>query len=120
MLAEIRAEEAKMGRILQAVRTTLVSSNDVLDPDVTIQINGIITFIGEITIEEIKDGTLNYPKFSVCKTKIKYLMEKLSTYDASEHSFVDKERQTTENKINKIKPSSVSKRKNLLEGRIAR
>jgi len=120
MLAEIRAEEAKMGRMLQAVRTTLVTSSDILEPDVTEQINGVITFIGEIATEEVKDGTLNYPKFAVCKAKIKYLMEKLSTYDLYEHSFVIRERETTKNKIHKIKPSTVSKRKNLVEGRMAR
>ena len=120
MLAEIRAEEAKMGRMLQAVRTTLVTSSDVLEPDVTEQINGVITFIGEIATEEVKDGTLNYPKFAVCKAKIKYLMEKLSTYDLYEHSFVIRERGTTKNKFHKIKPSTVSKSKNLLEGRMAR
>jgi len=120
MLAEIRAEEAKMGRMLQAVRTTLVTSSDILEPEVTEQINGVITFIGEIATEEVKDGTLNYPKFAVCKAKIKYLMEKLSTYDLYEHSFVIRERETTKNKNHTIKPSSVSKRKNLLEGRMAR
>jgi len=120
MLSEIRAEEAKMSRMLQAVRTTLLTSSDVLEPDVTEQINGVITFIGEISIEEVKDGTLNYPKFGVCKAKIKYLMEKLSTYDLDTHSFVITERETTENKIHKIKPSSVTKRKNLLESRMTR
>ena len=34
MLAEIRAEEAKMSRMLQAVRTTLVTSSDILEPSV--------------------------------------------------------------------------------------
>jgi hypothetical protein len=120
MLAEIRAEEAKMNRMLQAIRTTLATSSDVLDPDITEQINGVISFIGEISTEEIKDGTLNYPKFGVCKAKIKYLMEKLSTYDLGTHSFVIRERKTTENMMRKVKPSSVSNRKNLLEGRIAR
>ncbi|HSB50329.1 MAG TPA: hypothetical protein VLC72_03230, partial [Nitrosopumilaceae archaeon] len=47
-----------------------------------------ITYIVETTRREHKDGSIDFPKYQVCKTKVKYLMQKLSTYDFDMHSFV--------------------------------
>lgn len=87
LLSEIRAEEAKMGRILQSARNTLIASSDVLDPEISKQISGTITFIAEISRREEQDGSLNIPKYDVCKTKIKYLTEIFTSYSFDMHSF---------------------------------
>ena len=91
MLSEIRSEEAKMGRILQSIRNTTIASNDVLEPELVSQIDGICTFIEEISAKEQDDGTMVYPKYEICKSKVKFLIEKLSTYTYSTHSFVEPE-----------------------------
>ncbi len=87
LLSEIRAEEAKMGRILQSTSNTLISSSDVLDPEISKQIAGTITFVAEIARREEEDGSLNLPKYDVCKTKIKFLTELFSDYSFDSHEF---------------------------------
>jgi len=97
MLSELRADEAKMGRVLLSIRNNLIATNDVLDPQVVDQIDGICTFIGELSFKEQQDGTMVYPKYNVCKTKIKLMLEKLHTYTHVTHSF---EEPKTENSRN--------------------
>ena len=87
LLSEIRAEEAKMGRILQSTSNTLISSSDVLDPEISKQIAGTITFVAEIARREEEDGSLNMPKYDICKTKIKFLTELFSDYSFDSHEF---------------------------------
>jgi len=87
MLSEIRSDEAKMGRVLLSIRNNLMSSSDVLEPEIVDQVDGICTFIGELSFKEQQDGTMVYPKYNVCKTKIKLMIEKLQTYTYTTHSF---------------------------------
>lgn len=87
LLSELRAEEAKLGRILQSIRYTLIASSDVMPPELIEQITGTLTFVAETGRQENKDGTLEYPKFKVCKSKINYLQEMLSKYNFQNHAF---------------------------------
>ena len=86
LLSELRGEEAQVGRAIQLIRNTLISSNDVIEPDLVNQIDGICTFIGELSAREQKDGTMVFPKYKVCKEKIRLMIEKLQTYSAITHS----------------------------------
>ncbi len=119
MLSEIRAEEAKMGRILASARNTLIASNDVLDPEITEQISGTITFIAEITRKEDEKGALDLPKYDVCKSKIKYLMEIFANYNFTKHTFAGKSKRETQQiskfkkELPKNKPFFSLKRKNV-------
>jgi hypothetical protein len=96
LLSEIRAEEAKMGRILLSARNTLIASNDVLNPEINQQISGIITFLVEISKDEHEDGTLDFPKYDICKSKIKFLTEIFSSYSFGTHSFANIEKHSQE------------------------
>ena len=87
LLSELRAEEAQMGRVIQLIRNTLISSNDILEPDLVDQIDGTCTFIGELSSREARDGTMVFPKYEVCKLKIRLLVDKLQTYSVATHSF---------------------------------
>jgi hypothetical protein len=87
LLSELRAEEAKLGRILQSIRYTLIASSDVMPPELVEQISGTLTFVAETGRQENKDGTLEYPKFKVCKSKINYLQKMLSKYNFQNHEF---------------------------------
>ncbi len=86
LLSELRAEEAQVGRAILLIRNTLISSNDVIEPDLVDQVDGICTFIGELSAREQKDGTMVFPKYKVCKEKIRLMMEKLQTYSVATHS----------------------------------
>jgi len=86
LLSELRGEEAQVGRAIQLIRNTLISSNDVIEPDIVDQVDGICTFIGELSAKEQKDGTMVFPKYKVCKEKIRLMMEKLKTYSVVTHS----------------------------------
>ena len=92
LLSEIRAEEAKMGRILLSARNTLIASNDVLNPEINQQISGTITFLVEISKHEHEDGTLDFPKYDICKSKIKFLSEIFLSYSFGTHSFANIEK----------------------------
>lgn len=92
LLSEIRAEEAKMGRILLSARNTLIASNDVLNPEINQQISGTITFLVEISRNEHEDGTLDFPKYEICKSKIKFLSDIFSSYSFDTHSFANIEK----------------------------
>ncbi len=86
LLSELRGEEAQVGRAIQLIRNTLISSNDVIEPDIVDQVDGICTFIGELSAREQKDGTMVFPKYKVCKEKIRLMLEKLQTYSVATHS----------------------------------
>jgi hypothetical protein len=90
-LSRVRADEAKVGRILISVRNILVAANDVLEPEVVNRIEGVCNFIGELSTEENQDGTLVYPKMNVSKIKVGYLLELLKTYSVTKRSFEDLE-----------------------------
>jgi len=87
MLSEIRSNEVQMGRVLQLIRNTIIASNDILEPDIIDQIDGVCTFIGELSAIEERDGTMVFPKYEVCKTKTRLLIEKLQTYSNETHLF---------------------------------
>lgn len=89
MLSELRSDEAQMGRVLQLIRNTVIASNDILEPNIIDQIDGVCTFIGEISAIEERDGTMVFPKYDVCKTKTRLLIEKLQTYSNETHLFAE-------------------------------
>ena len=68
-------------------RSTLVGAQDVLEPEVVMQTDGVITFVGEMTIEEQPDETMEFLKYSVSKQKVLYLLEKLKSYSTVTHTF---------------------------------
>ena len=83
----IKFEQEKLGRLLDVVRSTLVGAQDVLEPEVVMQTDGVITFVGEMTIEEQQDETMEFLKYSVSKQKVLYLLEKLKSYSTVTHTF---------------------------------
>jgi len=87
MLAELRSDEVQMGRVLQLIRNTIIASNDILEPDIIDQIDGVCTFIGELSAIEERDGTMVFPKYVVCKTKTRLLIGNLQTYSNETHLF---------------------------------
>ena len=88
-LSELRRDEAKLGRVLQSVRNILTAANDVLDPDVVSRVEGVCNYLGEISVEQKPDGTMEFPKYDVCKMKVSYLIELLQTYSRETRSFKD-------------------------------
>jgi hypothetical protein len=88
-LSRVRADEAKLGRILISVRNILVAANDVLEPELVKRIEGVCNFIGELSAEENQDGTMDFPKMGVSRIKVKYLLELLNTYSVTTHSLAD-------------------------------
>ena len=101
MLAELRSDEVQMGRVLQLIRNTIIASNDILEPDIIDQIDGVCTFIGELSAIEERDGTMVFPKYVVCKTKTKLLIEILQTYSIDTHSFEDPTIENLQNQYDK-------------------
>lgn len=88
-LSKVRADEAKLGRVLQSVRSILVATNDVLEPEIVDRIEGVCNYIGELSTEENHDGTIEFPKMNVSKIKVQYLLDLLKTYSATSRSFRD-------------------------------
>jgi hypothetical protein len=86
-LSRVRADEAKVGRILISIRSILVAVNDVLEPEVVNRIEGVCNFVGELSVQENPDGTIEFPKISVSKIKVQYLLEILKTYSVATRSF---------------------------------
>ncbi len=105
MLSELRSDEVQMGRVLQLIRNTIIASNDILEPDIIDQIDGVCTFIGELSATEQRDGKMAFPKYEVCKTKTRLLIEILQTYSIETHSFEDP---TIENLQNQYKKPEVN------------
>jgi hypothetical protein len=95
----VKFEEEKLGRLLDVVRSTLVGAQDVLEPEVVMQTDGVITFVGEMVIEEQPDQTMEFMKYSVSKKKVLYLLEKLKSYSTVTHTFKKME-ETVENEFN--------------------
>jgi hypothetical protein len=88
-LSELRRDEAKLGRVLQSVRSLLTAANDVLDPDMVNRVDGVCNYLGEISVEQQADGTMEFPKYDVCRIKVNYLIELLQTYSRETRSFKD-------------------------------
>ena len=86
-LSELRRDEAKLGRVLQSVRSLLTAANDVLDPDMVNRVDGVCNYLGEISVEQQADGTMEFPKYDVCKIKVNYLIELLQTYSRETRTF---------------------------------
>jgi hypothetical protein len=88
-LSELRRDEAKLSRVLQSVRSILTAANDVLDPDMVNRVDGVCNYLGEISVEQKADGTMEFPKYDVCRMKVTYLIELLQTYSRETRSFKD-------------------------------
>jgi hypothetical protein len=88
-LSELRRDEAKLGRVLQSVRNILTAANDVLDPDMVNRVDGVCNYLGEISVEQNADGTMEFPKYDVCRMKVTYLIELLQTYSRETRTFKD-------------------------------
>ena len=88
-LSELRRDEAKLGRVLQSVRGILTAANDVLDPDMVRRVDGVCNYLGEISVEQNTDGTMEFPKYDVCRMKVNYLIELLQTYSRETRTFKD-------------------------------
>ena len=88
-LSKVRADEAKLGRVLQSVRSILVATNDILEPEIVDRIEGVCNYIGELSTEENQDGTMEFPKMNVSKIKVQYLLDLLKTYSTTSRSFRD-------------------------------
>ncbi len=88
-LSELRRDEAKLGRVLQSVRSILTAANDVLDPELVNRVDGVCNYLGEISVEQQADGTMEFPKYEVCRIKVRYLIELLQTYSRETRSFKD-------------------------------
>jgi len=78
MTKDIDTEKVKLEHNLQRIQNIIIATNDVLEPDVVNQINAVVTFIGEITIQE-ENKLLRFPKYDVCKRKAKYIIEMLKS-----------------------------------------
>lgn len=83
----IKFEQDKLARLLDVIRSTLVGAQDVMEPEVVGQIDGVITFVGEMIIKEKPDLTMEFVKYGVSKRKVTYLLEKLKAYSADSHEF---------------------------------
>jgi hypothetical protein len=88
-LSKVRSDEAKLGRVLQSVRSILVAANDVLEPEIVDRIEGVCNYIGELSTQENQDGTMEFPKMNVSKIKVQYLLDLLKTYSTTSRSFRD-------------------------------
>ena len=88
-LSKVRADEAKLGRVLQSVRNILVAANDVLEPEIVDRIEGVCNYIGELSTEENQNGIIEFPKMNVSKIKVQYLLDLIKTYSVTTRSFRD-------------------------------
>ena len=75
----LKGEEARMGRVIQTTRNTIVYSSDTLDPVLVDQLDGVCTFISQISLLE-KEGIIELPKYEQSKAKIMDLTKKLQDY----------------------------------------
>jgi hypothetical protein len=78
VLSKLRADEAKLGRLLQSTRSLMVAANDVLEPELVNRVEGVCNFIGEVSVEENPNTTMEFPKYHVCRIKVQYLLELLN------------------------------------------
>ncbi|WP_316505951.1 hypothetical protein [Nitrosopumilus sp.] len=84
---EIQNEENRLARVIDTTRNNLLSVNDVLEPEVVNQIEGVCMYISEIKLQESSFDIIHFPKYQTSKKKIKYVIEKLNTYTIESHSF---------------------------------
>ena len=93
---EIHGEESRVARIINSIRNNLLAANDVLEPDVVNQIEGVCTYLGELYAIERLDGVMTMPKYQISKKKIGYTIEMLDSYKVESHLFyVKKENPNT-------------------------
>lgn len=71
------------------MRSILTAANDVLDPDIVTRVEGVCNYLGEISVEQQSDGTMEFPKYEVCRIKVQYLIEMLQTYSRETRSLKD-------------------------------
>ena len=86
---EIQNEESRLARIIDATRNNLLAANDVLEPEVVNQIEGVCMYLSEIKLQESSFDIIHFPKYQISKKKIKYVIEKLNTYTIESHSFAN-------------------------------
>jgi len=82
----IKGEEERMVRIIQTVRNTITYSSDTLDPTLVSQLDGLCTFVGQISTTE-KDGKLEFPKYEQSRRKIDEVTKKLASITESSPVF---------------------------------
>ncbi len=78
----VKEEEVRMSRVIQAARNTIVYASDTLDPTLVDQLDGLCTFVSQISILE-REGVLELPKYEQSKQKILDLTQKLQDYAIS-------------------------------------
>ncbi|QDI88258.1 hypothetical protein Nisw_01280 [Candidatus Nitrosopumilus sp. SW] len=83
---KIKDEEAVLQRFLQTARNGLIYSSDVFDPVVMYQIEGMCTFISQMSTVHEGEKIL-FPKYNDAILKIKILYKQLQTYRNLTHSF---------------------------------
>ncbi len=84
---EIQNEENRLARVIDTTRNNLLAVNDVLEPEVVNQIEGVCMYLSEIKLQELSFDLIHFPKYHTSKKKIKYVIEKLNTYTIESHSF---------------------------------
>ncbi len=67
----------------------------------------MITFVGEMIVEERPDETIEFVKYAVSKKKVLYLLEKLKSYSVVKHTF-RKTEETIEDELNAVVSTKVS------------
>ena len=77
--AALKGEEARMGRVIQTARNTIVYSSDTIDPELIDQLDGVCTFVSQISITE-RAGVIDLPKYEQSKAKIMDITQKLQDY----------------------------------------
>ena len=83
---KIKNEEERMSRIIQNMRNTITHSSDTLDPTLVNQLDGLCTFVGQISVVE-KDGKLELPKYEKSRRKLDELAKKLANISESNPVF---------------------------------
>ena len=84
---EIQNEENRLARVIDTTRNNLLAVNDVLEPEIVNQIEGVCMYLSEIKLEDSSFDRISFPKYQTSKKKIKYVIEKLNTYTIESHSF---------------------------------
>ena len=87
LVDEIHSEELRVTRIINSIRNNLLAANDVLEPDVVNQIEGVCTYLSELYAIEKLDGVMTLPKFQISKKKIGYTIDMLGSYSVKSHLF---------------------------------
>ena len=112
LVDEIHSEELRVTRIINSIRNNLLAANDVLEPDVVNQIEGVCTYLSELYAIERLDGVMTLPKFQISKKKIGYTIDMLGSYDVESHLFI-------QNNTYSDMPKSANNPEIILEGVLA-